>query len=77
MRKTTFSVSKERSGAAGPRCYDVWLTLPDQRRIVGYAWRHLTYHWRVRFYGPDGAAHTVAARRLNTLRALVKKTWNE
>lgn len=77
MLKITLTVDKEAPKRLGASSYDVWLTLPDQRRVVGHVWKELPRQWRVRFYGPDGAARTLGAGKLDTLRRALTKIWNE
>jgi hypothetical protein len=77
MFKITISRDKEEPKKLGAGVYDVWLTLPDQRRVVGQVWKALPRQWRATFYGPDGAARTLGAGKLDTLRRAITRIWNE
>lgn len=57
---------------------DIWLTLPEQRRVIGFVQKtEFPFHWRADFYGPCGAHRHLRARTLAALRAAIQTIWQE
>lgn len=73
MRKITIPAPEEARASR-----DIWLTLPDKRRVIGFAYKtDRPWHWKAAFYGPCGKTRELRARTLTALRAAIVTIWNE